>query len=491
MTSTKIIHNPGRFQLPSNWQGELSLTDRIVDQNGHAVGTGFMGQRFKVICEAKLAESVFCKRRRQAILAIIFTFGAAYCCNKKTKLFLKQKECLFITPIEIPSSKTSVEKQTEVAKVQELVIQKIEPKKEEEFPLDNNDEKNQASELYPNILPLYNDVLERIILELDKDEIITDSKKYNSIIVNARRTLNYSLVSKAWQKYFKDHLSKKKWIYIDKKNDNLIDIKFMGTVPFVWKLDPSLCKIQGPSYLFKLFALAGETTSWRAPIGAGEKAPPLNLNELQEICRLFPEASIAKHLYTIEIDGYDYKCYKIETNKSLLNFACYLYIEKEEQDIPLKAIEILLENGALVDLNQAGCFDFIGSSLHPYGDHLISLNELLDNHIASLKWISTNSYSVTITIIEELKSKEIEKSIIDKEKIEQEITPLKNQLYIISKLVKLKQLITQKSAEEDTPFLLGLDRLIEDKNSFLKRRIEKFLSTGSIKFTSIEEILGE
>lgn len=88
MLSTKVIHNPESFQLASKWQAVSRQEDNVV-HNGH---------RFTVVCKAKLSDETYRKRRLLAILTIIFTLGIAYCCSRKIKARLYQKERLFITP---------------------------------------------------------------------------------------------------------------------------------------------------------------------------------------------------------------------------------------------------------------------------------------------------------------------------------------------------------------------------------------------------------
>jgi hypothetical protein len=99
MPSTEIIYDPQVFHLPSKWAA-LPQNPRIVDQNGNVVGQDYVGHRFTVLCDAKLSESAFNKRRFRAILAIIFTVGIAYFCCDKIKSLLTQKYRQYIAPEE-------------------------------------------------------------------------------------------------------------------------------------------------------------------------------------------------------------------------------------------------------------------------------------------------------------------------------------------------------------------------------------------------------
>src|SRR5689334_7701759 len=99
MPSIRTINDPQTFQLPSKWEAIANQNERIVDQNGKAVGTGYTGKRFKVLCEAQLSKACFRKRRTRALLAIIFTCGLVYCCSKKKiQSLLAQQKRLFISP---------------------------------------------------------------------------------------------------------------------------------------------------------------------------------------------------------------------------------------------------------------------------------------------------------------------------------------------------------------------------------------------------------
>lgn len=103
MPATRIIQDPEAFHLPSKWE-RLPENSRVVDPNGNVVGKGYVGQRYTVLCDAKLSLSAYKKRRFRAIVTIIFTFGFAYCCpklSKRIKSLLAQKQVLFIAPREV------------------------------------------------------------------------------------------------------------------------------------------------------------------------------------------------------------------------------------------------------------------------------------------------------------------------------------------------------------------------------------------------------
>lgn len=91
MSAIKIIQNPESFRLSSKWEAISQVSDKTVEQNGRS---------FKVLCEAKLSDAAFRKRRTQALLRIIFSFGLVYlCCSKKIKAMLTQQKKLFISPV--------------------------------------------------------------------------------------------------------------------------------------------------------------------------------------------------------------------------------------------------------------------------------------------------------------------------------------------------------------------------------------------------------
>lgn len=126
MSSVKIINNQSEINLNNKWvpSTKFNSKDRIVDQNGHKIGSGYKGRQYRIIEKRERAFSGLERFGRGLLgtVAVICTLCFALFSKSVRNLFTKSKEnirfAILETPVNLPLKKDSedLEKDKHVSK---------------------------------------------------------------------------------------------------------------------------------------------------------------------------------------------------------------------------------------------------------------------------------------------------------------------------------------------------------------------------------------
>lgn len=111
MSSVKIIHNQSEINLNNKWvpSTKFNSKDRIVDQNGHKIGSGYKGRQYRIIEKRERAFSGLERFGRGLLgtVAVICTLCFALFSKSVRNLFTKSKENIRFAVLETPVNLSS------------------------------------------------------------------------------------------------------------------------------------------------------------------------------------------------------------------------------------------------------------------------------------------------------------------------------------------------------------------------------------------------